>query len=190
MPIISKSKRWLWILPYLFLAPWLIGLLVFNAIPILSSLYLSFTNYNFVSSPNWIGLKNYVTMFGKDPQYLQALKVTVTYVLVAVPLELAFALFLALVLNKGIRALGFLPGGLLCAFVDRGKCSDCHSVAAGVRGARYRQPSVEFDRNRYAKLGRHARLCHLVDYFSQGVAVWFPDGYLSGWAQANSARLL
>ncbi|WP_201317803.1 MULTISPECIES: carbohydrate ABC transporter permease [unclassified Paenibacillus] len=107
MPIISKSKRWLWILPYLFLAPWLIGLLVFNAIPILSSLYLSFTNYNFVSSPNWIGLKNYVTMFGKDPQYLQALKVTVTYVLVAVPLELAFALFLALVLNKGIRALGF-----------------------------------------------------------------------------------
>ncbi|MEH7495535.1 carbohydrate ABC transporter permease [Neobacillus niacini] len=100
------QKRWSSIIPYLFLAPWLIGLLVFSGFPFLSSLYLSFTNYNFVSSPNWVGLKNYLTMFTQDPQYFQALKVTVTYVLVAVPLELSFALFLALLLNKGIRGLG------------------------------------------------------------------------------------
>ncbi|TDL63946.1 sugar ABC transporter permease [Rhodococcus qingshengii] len=100
------QKRWSSIIPYLFLAPWLIGLVVFSGFPFLSSLYLSFTNYNFVSSPNWVGLKNYLTMFTQDPQYFQALKVTVTYVLVAVPLELSFALFLALLLNKGIRGLG------------------------------------------------------------------------------------
>jgi multiple sugar transport system permease protein len=103
---IINQKRWSWIIPYLFLAPWMIGLVVFNAFPFLSSLYLSFTNYNFVSSADWIGLKNYVTMFTQDPQYLQALKVTFTYVLVAVPLELAFALFLALLFNKGLRGLG------------------------------------------------------------------------------------
>lgn len=57
MSILFNRKRWLWIIPYLFLGPWLIGILVFSAIPILSSLYLSFTNYNFVSSPDWIGLK-------------------------------------------------------------------------------------------------------------------------------------
>lgn len=106
MSTLLNGKRWLWIIPYLFLAPWLIGLLLFSTIPILSSLYLSFTNYNFVNKPNWIGLKNYVTMFTSDPQYLQAMKVTFTYVLIAVPLELAFALFLALMLNKGIRGLG------------------------------------------------------------------------------------
>jgi multiple sugar transport system permease protein len=106
MKTLWNHKRWSWIIPYLFLAPWLIGLLVFNAFPFLSSLYLSFTNYNFASSPNWIGLKNYVTMFSQDPQFWQALKVTVTYVFVAVPLELAFALSLALLLNKGIRGLG------------------------------------------------------------------------------------
>ncbi|MDF2962250.1 MAG: transporter permease [Paenibacillus sp.] len=106
MSTLFNRKQWLWIIPYLFLTPWLIGIIVFNTIPIFSSLYLSFTDYNFVSSPKWIGLKNYMTMFNQDPLFLQALKVTVTYVLVAVPLELAFALALALLLNKGIRALG------------------------------------------------------------------------------------
>jgi multiple sugar transport system permease protein len=93
-------------IPYLFLAPWMIGVLVFSAIPIFSSLYLSFTNYNFVSSPNWVGLQNYMTMFFKDPHYIQSLKVTFMYVFVAVPLELAFALGLALLLNRGLKGLG------------------------------------------------------------------------------------
>ncbi|MFY0758806.1 sugar ABC transporter permease [Metabacillus dongyingensis] len=100
------NKQWLPFIPYIFLAPWLIGMILFNAFPFLSSLYLSFTNYNFVSSPTWIGIKNYATMFTQDSQYLQALKVTLTYVIVAVPLELAFALFLAILLNKGLRGLG------------------------------------------------------------------------------------
>ncbi|KIL37478.1 ABC transporter permease [Cohnella kolymensis] len=94
------------LIPYLFLAPWLIGVLAFSAIPIFTSLYLSFTNYNFIGTPNWIGLRNYLTMFTDDPQYLQSLKVTFMYVFVAVPLELAFALGLALLLNRGIGGLG------------------------------------------------------------------------------------
>lgn len=102
-----NQNRWSRAIPYLFLAPWIIGFLVFSAIPMLSSLYLSFTNYNFVSSPSWVGFKNYITMFTSDPQYLQSIKVTLTYVFVAVPLELAFALFVAIILNKGISGLGF-----------------------------------------------------------------------------------
>jgi multiple sugar transport system permease protein len=100
-------KRGAGLIPYLFITPWLIGVLAFSAIPIFTSLYLSFTNYNFVSSPQWIGLRNYITMFMDDPQYIQALKVTFKYVFIAVPLELAFALGLAMLLNRGIRGLGF-----------------------------------------------------------------------------------
>ena len=103
----ANKKRWSRAIPYLFLAPWIIGFLVFSALPMLSSLYLSFTNYNFVSSPDWVGFKNYITMFTSDPQYLQSIKVTLTYVVVAVPLELAFALFVAVLLNKGLSGLGF-----------------------------------------------------------------------------------
>lgn len=94
------------LIPYLFLSPWMIGLLAFSAVPIFSSLYLSFTSYNFVGQPAWVGLRNYVTMFTSDPQYIKSLQVTFMYVFVAVPLELAFALALALLLNKGLRGLG------------------------------------------------------------------------------------
>jgi len=72
----------------------------------ISSLYLSFTQYDLVSSPKWAGLANYIKMFTNDPRYIQSLKVTLTYVFVSVPLKLIFALFVAILMNQGIRALG------------------------------------------------------------------------------------
>ncbi|MBS4208150.1 sugar ABC transporter permease [Bacillus sp. FJAT-50079] len=91
---------------YLFLAPWFIGILVFSAVPMISSLYLSFTNYGFINKPDWVGLNNYINLFKNDHQFLQTLKVTFFYVFMSVPLQLTFSLFVALLLNKGIRGLG------------------------------------------------------------------------------------
>jgi multiple sugar transport system permease protein len=93
---------------YLFLLPWLIGLLVFLLGPALVSLYLSFTNYDLLDPPKWIGTQNYVRLFTIDRRYHQALLVTLSYVVAAAPLNLVFALLLAMLLNTKVRALGFL----------------------------------------------------------------------------------
>ena len=92
---------------YLFLSPWLIGMVLFVAGPTLVSLYLSFTNFNLLDSPSWIGAQNYTRMLFQDGRYHNALRVTFTYVAWAVPLNLIFALALAMLLNKKIRGLGF-----------------------------------------------------------------------------------
>jgi len=91
---------------YLFLAPWFLGLLGLTLGPMLASLYLSFTDFNLLTAPEWTGLTNYERMFTLDDRFLQALQVTFTYVLVSVPLELAFALFVAVILNRGLKGLG------------------------------------------------------------------------------------
>ncbi|MEC1520758.1 sugar ABC transporter permease [Neobacillus niacini] len=91
---------------YAFISPFIIGFLAFTFIPILASLYLSFTNYNLFASPTWIGMDNYIKMFTADPRYWQSLKVTLIYVLAGVPLRLAFALLIALMLNTASRAVG------------------------------------------------------------------------------------
>lgn len=90
----------------LFLGPWLIGLLVLGLIPMAVSFYLSFTHYNMLESPTWAGMDNYAAM-ATDTRFVQSLKVTVTYVLIGVPLQLMTALSLALLLNRGMKGLGF-----------------------------------------------------------------------------------
>lgn len=92
---------------YLFLAPWFVGLVVIVLGPMAVSLYLSFTDYNPLSSPSWVGLENYRTMFTGDPRYLTSVRVTAVYVLLSVPLQLLFALGLALALDKGLRGMNF-----------------------------------------------------------------------------------
>jgi multiple sugar transport system permease protein len=90
----------------IFLAPWFLGLFLITLGPILASAYLSFTDYSLIGSPTWIGGHNYERML-HDPRFYHALKVTFTYVLVSVPLQLTFALLLALVLDRGVRGLSF-----------------------------------------------------------------------------------
>jgi len=91
---------------YLFISPFIIGFLAFTLIPIVTSLYLSFTKYNLFGTPVWIGLENYQKMFTEDPRYWQSLKVTLIYVLAGVPLRLGFALLIAIILNTASRAVG------------------------------------------------------------------------------------
>jgi multiple sugar transport system permease protein len=88
-----------------FLAPWLAGFFLLTLGPILISLYLSFTNFNLLRPPHWIGAENYVRLATQDPRFLSAMKVTFIYVFLSVPFKLAFALAVAMALNKGIRGL-------------------------------------------------------------------------------------
>ncbi|MEU4235682.1 sugar ABC transporter permease, partial [Nonomuraea sp. NPDC026600] len=92
---------------YVFLAPWFIGLFVITVGPILASLYLSFTDYNLLESAKWVGWDNYRELFTVDTRFLASLKVTTVYVVVSVPMQLAFALGLALALDRGLRGLSF-----------------------------------------------------------------------------------
>lgn len=89
---------------YVFLLPWIIGFLGLTAGPMIASLWLSFTNYDLLSAPVWVGLENYVNLLS-DSRYLQSIKVTLIYVGLSVPLKLAFALLLAVLLNRGLRGL-------------------------------------------------------------------------------------
>lgn len=88
------------------LAPWLLGFLVMWFIPMMVSVYYSFTDFNMLKTPSFVGISNYVRAFTKDDTFKQALKVTFKYVLLVVPLRLAFALFVANLLNKKHIGLG------------------------------------------------------------------------------------
>ncbi len=90
---------------YLFLAPWLLGLVGITLGPLLASLGLSFTRYDLFSTPRWAGIANYQRMVSDDPSFMQSLSVTVLYVVVSVPSVLVISLALALLLNRGLRGL-------------------------------------------------------------------------------------
>ncbi len=87
---------------YFFISPWIIGLLVFMAGPLVASGYLSLTNYNLLTPPTFVGLQNYRTMLS-DPNFWQALQVTFYYAVLSVPLDLMIALGMALLLNQRVR---------------------------------------------------------------------------------------
>lgn len=90
---------------YAFLLPWVVGFTGLTIGPALFALYLSFTKYDLVSDPKWIGVANYVRIATADPKFWISIKVTFTYVVLAVPLKLGFALAVAMLLNKGLRGL-------------------------------------------------------------------------------------
>lgn len=91
---------------YVFTSPFVLGFLIFTLYPVLSSLYYSFTDYNLMEAPNWLGLNNYKRMFMEDDKIGKSFQVTFTYVLASVPLRLIFALFVAMILNVATKAVG------------------------------------------------------------------------------------
>ncbi|MEV4859459.1 carbohydrate ABC transporter permease [Streptomyces ossamyceticus] len=85
---------------WVFLSPWVLGACVLTLLPMAVSLYLSFTDYDLFDAPNWVGLRNYTQMFTEDPRYWRSVGATLTYVVIAVPLQLALALVVALALKN------------------------------------------------------------------------------------------
>lgn len=91
---------------YVMLAPWLFGFVLMYFLPMLISIYYSFTDYNLLNDAKVIGFDNYVRIFTNDDTFWQALKVTFIYTIFLVPLRLAFALVVAMLLNTKHRGLG------------------------------------------------------------------------------------
>jgi multiple sugar transport system permease protein len=92
---------------WVFLSPWVLGAAVLTLLPMAVSLYLSFTDYDLFNPPQWVGLRNYTQMFTEDPRYWRSVVATLTYVVIAVPLQLGLALVVALALKSMRRGKGF-----------------------------------------------------------------------------------
>lgn len=114
---------------YLFAAPWIIGFLIFVIVPLGFSLYWSFTDYRIASGqpPNWVGFDNYADLTLKDEGFRASIVNTLYLTAIGLPLQMAFALFLAVLLNQKTRGerifrmafylpviLGFNTAVLLC----------------------------------------------------------------------------
>lgn len=93
------------IVPYLFIAPWIIGFLAFTLFPATFSLWMSLFDWKIVGDRSFIGLDNYVSMFGDDTFYL-AMSNTIRYALILVPLSVGLSLGLAVLLSRDVRGIG------------------------------------------------------------------------------------
>jgi len=91
---------------YLFILPWLIGFLAFIILPILTSAWYSLTKYDILDTPKFIGFANFIDLL-QDPLFWKSLQVTFVYAFFSVPSRLAFALFVAILLNRNVLFLRF-----------------------------------------------------------------------------------
>ncbi len=103
---VTKLKKQENIIGYLFASPWLFGLIVLGIFPILMSFYFSFTNYDMVSAPTFVGFKNYQILFTNDNLFWKSLGNTFYHVAIAVPLGIIVGVGLALLLNNKIKGIG------------------------------------------------------------------------------------
>lgn len=107
------SDRW-WI-GYVFIAPSIVGFTVFVLYPLITSAYYALTSWNAVSTPIFIGIRNFLYMFQSDPSFWPSLKATGLFVLMSVPSSLVFGLLLAMLLNRSLpgirwfRTIFYLP---------------------------------------------------------------------------------
>jgi multiple sugar transport system permease protein len=103
---------------YLFLTPWLIGLAAFWLIPIGASILLSFSEYQIIVPPEWVGFENYREMLFDDRTFWVSIRVTLKFMILSVPLYLVCGLALSLLLNLKVRGINlfrtimFLPAVL------------------------------------------------------------------------------
>lgn len=121
MVFVAPKRKWLnlrrkeTITAWLFLTPVLVGFLVFTAFSMVFSLYISFTNWNILSDPKWVGFDNYIQLFTKDIYFWRYLLNTLYYVVLLVPIVLVVSLGFAILLNKKVK--GLTPFYRACLYV-------------------------------------------------------------------------
>lgn len=93
---------------YLYLLPWLLGFMLLQLYPFISSLYYSFTDYKIASGANWVGLDNYIKLFTRDTEFWNSARVTLLYTLYTVPGKLIMALAVAVFLNRDIKGINLI----------------------------------------------------------------------------------
>jgi oligogalacturonide transport system permease protein len=98
-----ENKR----LGFLFVLPFVLGVLLFKLFPFVMSFALSFTQYDVMDPPVYVGLQNYKELATEDPLFTKSLGVTLWFAVLAVPARVGFALFVAHVLNFKLRGINF-----------------------------------------------------------------------------------
>lgn len=98
-PLLKRLANQETFIAWMFLLPSLIGFIVFYAIPAVRGLYISFTDWDMLSDPEFIGLENYIDMFG-DRQFWRSLQVTVYYVLLNIPIQTILAIGIAVMMDR------------------------------------------------------------------------------------------
>ncbi len=104
-PLKARQRESIWF--YLIISPWLIGLLLLLAGPMVYSLYLSFTSWDLFNAPEWVGLDNYIRLFTRDRTFGSAIGNTFIYTFLYVPLNIIFSLAIAYLLNKRLPGMRF-----------------------------------------------------------------------------------
>ncbi len=89
------------------MSPWIVGFTVFFGYPLVASVYLSFTHYDLISHPRWVGTANYAFMLHHDPQIWNAVKNTLWLMAIAVPLQVLFAFGVAGMVVRAKAGVGF-----------------------------------------------------------------------------------
>jgi multiple sugar transport system permease protein len=151
---------------YVFLIPWLSGFFILTLYPMAYSLYLSFTQYDILQPPKWIGLRNFLVMFAgnaeypKDTRFLNSLLVTLRFVFISVPLKLIFALAVAMLMNQKLRLIPFyrtiyyiptlLGGSVAIAVLWRRLFAADGIINAILRGAFNADPPAWISNPKYA----------------------------------------
>lgn len=102
----SKRKWREALVAYSFIAPWIVGFVIFTGGPIIASFVLSFFRWKIITPPRYLGLDNYIEMFTSDEWFRLSIGVTLKYLVLHVPLAQLLALVLALLLNQRVRLLG------------------------------------------------------------------------------------
>ncbi|MBE7045182.1 MAG: sugar ABC transporter permease [Ruminococcaceae bacterium] len=103
--LLERDKKWGWV----FVAPYIVGLLVFFLIPVICSMYFSLTDYNMISAPKFIGLKNYIKVF-TDPKILEAYRNTFVFLICYLPMEIFLSCVLAVLLNQKLKSIAVFRG--------------------------------------------------------------------------------
>jgi multiple sugar transport system permease protein len=98
-----KRQEAIWF--YILASPWILGFLIFTLGPMLYSLFLSFTDWDLFTEPNWVGLQNYVQLVTKDEIFRKAVWNTLYFAFISVPLGMAISLGIAYLLNKPLRGI-------------------------------------------------------------------------------------
>jgi multiple sugar transport system permease protein len=92
---------------FLYTSPWTIGFILLVLGPMIASILISFTNWDVITSPQWVGLNNYKNILFEDPFFWKSVRVTLAFTLILVPIQLTLSLLVAILLNQKVIAMPF-----------------------------------------------------------------------------------
>lgn len=112
-----RGSRWLRYEGLLYIAPVILGIVAFQLIPIMVSMYLSLADWNALSAPRFIGLRNFQEMFTNDPLYLETLRNTLLFTFGAIPATTVLAFLLALLCNRRVPGIPWFRAAYFAPFI-------------------------------------------------------------------------